>query len=82
VSNTFAAMETLDLELLRTLSLVQETAGSANPLLMRDLVFEARRAVRGLSSVAGLVRVARIPPWLLRPRGRPPSPPLGAEREG
>jgi len=55
---------------LHRLSLVQETAGTANPLLMRDLLFEARRAARGLSSVAGLVRVARIPPWLARPRVR------------
>ena len=46
------------------LSFVQETARSINPLLMRDLLLEARNAVRGLSSVAGLVRVGRVPSWL------------------
>jgi hypothetical protein len=53
---------------LRQLSFVQETAGTVNPLLMRDLLLEARQAVRGLSSVAGLVRVGRVPPWLARSR--------------
>jgi MFS family permease len=49
---------------LSRLSLVQEAVGTVNPLLMRDLLLEARNAVRGLSSVAGLVRVGRVPPWL------------------
>ena len=30
---------------------------------MRDLLLEARHAVRGLSSVAGLVRISRVPFW-------------------
>jgi MFS family permease len=49
---------------LHRLSFVQETARSINPLLMRDLLLEARNAVRGLSSVAGLVRVGKVPSWL------------------
>jgi MFS family permease len=49
---------------LHRLSFVQETARSINPLLVRDLLLEARNAVRGLSSVAGLVRVGRMPSWL------------------
>ena len=30
---------------------------------MRDLLFEARNAVRGISSIAGLVRIGRVPFW-------------------
>ena len=53
---------------LHRLSFVQEASGSADPLLVRDLLLEARRAVRGMSSVAGLVRIGRVPAWLMRPR--------------
>jgi MFS family permease len=49
---------------LHWLSFVQETGRTINPLLMRDLLLEARSAVRGLSSVAGLVRIGRMAPWL------------------
>jgi MFS family permease len=48
---------------LHRLSFVQEPLRTINPLLMRDLLLEARQAVRGLSSVAGLVRIGRMP-WL------------------
>jgi len=46
---------------LHRLSFVQEADKAINPLLMRDLLLEARDAIRGLSSVAGLVRVGRLP---------------------
>jgi MFS family permease len=46
---------------LHRLSFVQEANRAINPLLMRDLLLEARDAIRGLSSVAGLVRVGRVP---------------------
>ncbi len=49
---------------LHWLSFVQEPTRTINPLLMRDLLLEARNAVRGISSVAGLVRVGRLAPWL------------------
>jgi MFS family permease len=52
---------------LHRLSFVQEAARAINPLLVRDLLLEARNAIRGLSSVAGLVRVGRVPQ--LSPRG-------------
>jgi len=65
---------------LHRLSLVQETAGTTNPLLMRDLMMEARRSVRGLSSVAGLLRVARVPPWLVRQRPMKPADARGTPR--
>lgn len=58
---------------LHRLSFVQEAPGTADPMLMRDLLLEARRAVRGLSSVAGLLRVARVPAWLMRPRTKLPG---------
>ena len=45
---------------LHRLSLVQESARTINPLLMRDLLFEARNAVRGISSIAGVVRIGRV----------------------
>jgi hypothetical protein len=57
---------------LHRLSFVQEANRTINPLLMRDLLLEARDAIRGLSSVAGLVRVGRVPLALPRrsdPRG-------------
>jgi hypothetical protein len=49
---------------LHWLSFVQEPTRAINPLLMRDLLLEARNALRGVSSVAGLVRIGRLPPWL------------------
>ena len=52
---------------LHRLSFVQEAMRSINPLLVRDLLLEARNAVRGLSSVAGLVRVGRVPSPLPAP---------------
>jgi MFS family permease len=52
---------------LHRLSFVQETAGSSDPLLARDLLSEARRSIHSLSSAAGLLRVVRLPPRLLRP---------------
>jgi hypothetical protein len=41
---------------LHRLSLVREAAGSSDPLLLRDLLLEARRSLRGISSIAGLLR--------------------------
>ncbi len=49
---------------LHRLSFVQEATISSDTLLVRHLLLEARDAVRGLSSVAGLVRVARMPSGL------------------
>jgi hypothetical protein len=54
----------LGLVSLRRLTFLEEAVRAINPLLMRDLLLEARDAVRGLSSVAGLVRVGRVPSWL------------------
>jgi hypothetical protein len=48
---------------LHRLLLVQESAQTINPLLMRDLLFEARNAVRGVTSIARLVRIGRVPFW-------------------
>jgi MFS family permease len=56
---------------LHRLSLVREAAGSSDPLLLRDLLLEARRSLRGISSIAGLLRPARVPPWIMRRRKRP-----------
>jgi MFS family permease len=58
---------------LHRLSFVQEAAGTTDPLLVRHFLVEARRSVQSLSSAAGLLRIVRLPPWLLlRPRpGRP-----------
>jgi MFS family permease len=64
----FAIAFVVGLFSLHRLSFVHETAGNANPLLMRDVLMEARRSLRGLSSVAGLLRVARVPPWLAHSR--------------
>jgi uncharacterized membrane protein len=64
----FAIAFVVGLFSLHRLSFVHETAGNANPLLMRDVLLEARRSLRGLSSVAGLLRVARVPPWLAHSR--------------
>jgi MFS family permease len=55
---------------LHRLSFVQEAAGTTDPLLVRDLLLEARRSLHSLSSAAGLLRVVRVAPWRLRPRPR------------
>jgi MFS family permease len=52
---------------LHRLSFVQEAAGTTNPLLARDLLFEARRSIHSLSSAAGLLRIVRGPSWLVGP---------------
>lgn len=43
------------------LSLIEEAAGTSDPLVLRELLLEARRSVHSLSSAAGLLRVARFP---------------------
>jgi MFS family permease len=53
---------------LHRLSFVRETAGTTDPLQVRHLLMEARRSVQSLSSAAGLLRVVRVPSWLMRPR--------------
>jgi MFS family permease len=59
---------------LHRLSFVQETSGTTDPLLVRDLLLEARRSIQSLSSAAGLVRVVRAASLAVRPHsGRPPS---------
>jgi MFS family permease len=59
---------------LHRLSFVTETAGTTDPLLLRHLLLEARRSLQSLSSAAGLLRVVRVPAWLMRPRsGRSPA---------
>jgi MFS family permease len=65
---------------LHRLSFVQETAGTTDPLLVRHLLLEARRSIHSLSSAAGLLRIVRVPSWLIRPRlgklpGNRPVPP-------
>ena len=40
---------------LHRLSFVQETSGTTDPLLVRDLLLEARRSIHSLSSAAGLL---------------------------
>ena len=57
---------------LHRLSFVQETSGTTDPLLVRDLLLEARRSIQSLSSAAGLVRVVRAPSVTLRPRSEKP----------
>ena len=53
---------------LHRLSFVRETGGTGDQLQTRDLLLEARRSIHSLSSAAGLLRVVRLPPRLLRPR--------------
>lgn len=50
------------------LSFVHETAGRSDPIVLRDLLLEARRSVLSLSSAAGLLRVVRVPTVFLRPK--------------
>jgi len=56
----------LGLYSLRRLSFIEEPEGAAGRLVLRDLLFEARRSVHSLSSAAGLVRIAQMPQWFLR----------------
>ncbi len=53
---------------LHRLSFVQETSGTSDPLLVRDLLLEARRSIQSLSSAAGLVRVVSGPSLTVRPQ--------------
>ena len=57
---------------LHRLALVEETSGSADRLLLRHLLLEARRSVHSLSSAAGLLRVVKAPSWRLRPPSEAP----------
>jgi MFS family permease len=57
----FALACVLGLYSLRRLSFVHEQSATSDPLLLRDLVEEARRSIRSLSSAAGLLRVVRLP---------------------
>ena len=63
----------LGLYSLHRLSFVEEPAGTAGKVLLRDLLLEAQRSVRSLSSAAGLVRIAQIPQRFLR-SGRSGAP--------
>ena len=65
---------------LHRLSFVRETGGTSDPLLTRDLLLEARRSIHSVSSAAGLLRVVRLPPRLVRPRGERPPRAGGAGR--
>jgi MFS family permease len=64
----FGLASIIGLYSLHRLTLVQETAGTTDPLLLRHLLMEARRSVLNISSAAGLLRVVRVPSWLMRPR--------------
>jgi len=57
---------------LHRLSFVQETAGTTDKLLVRDLLLEARRSIQSLSSAAGLLRVVLPQSWLVQPRSEKP----------
>jgi MFS family permease len=57
----------LGLYSLHRLSFVEEPSGSADRLVLRHLLLEARRSLRSLSSAAGLLRVVRLPQWFSRP---------------
>jgi MFS family permease len=65
---------------LHRLSFVQEIGRTNTPLLVRDLMVEARRSIRSISSAAGLLRVVLPPSWLVRSRPAP-SPTLGGDTE-
>jgi MFS family permease len=51
---------------LHRLSFVEEPAGTTDRLLLRHLFLEARRSIHSLSSAAGLLRVVRLPPSIIR----------------
>jgi MFS family permease len=53
---------------LHRLSYVQETAGTTDRLLVRDLLLETRRSLRSLSSAAGLLRVVLPQSSLVQPQ--------------
>jgi MFS family permease len=57
---------------LHRLSVVQESRGTTDPLLVRDLLLEARRSIHSLSSAAGLLRVVRASSWPVRPPAEKP----------
>jgi MFS family permease len=57
---------------LHRLSVVQESRGTTDPLLVRDLLLEARRSIHSLSSAAGLLRVVRASSWPVRPLAEKP----------
>jgi hypothetical protein len=57
----FAIAFFIGLYSLHRLSRIEEMPGTTDPLLVRDLLLEARRSIHSLSSAAGLVRIVRIP---------------------
>jgi MFS family permease len=57
----FAIAFFIGLYSLHRLSRIEEKPGTTDPLLVRDLLLEARRSIHSLSSAAGLVRIVRIP---------------------
>jgi len=59
----------LGLYSLHRLGWIEEAAGNSDPLVLRDLLLEARRSLLNLSSAAGLLRVVRSPVFFLRQRG-------------
>jgi MFS family permease len=70
----FGLSSVVGLYSLHRLSFVREVAGTTDPLLLRHLLLEARRSIQSLSSAAGLLRIVRVPPWLMRPRsGKSPA---------
>ena len=58
----------LGLYSMHRLSFVEETAGTSDPLVLRQLLLETRRSLHSLSSAAGLMRIVRLPLSYLRPR--------------
>jgi MFS family permease len=64
---------------LHRLTFVDEPTGNTDRLMLRHLLMEARRSAHSLSSAAGLLRIVRLPQWLLggradQKRGEPTSP--------
>jgi MFS family permease len=62
----FAIACFLGLYSMHRLAMIEERAGEADRLLLRDLLLEARRSMHSLSSAAGLLRIARVPFSFLR----------------
>ena len=59
---------------LHRLSFLQDTPGTTDKLLVRDLLLEARRSIQTLPTAAGLLRVVLPQSWLVRPQsGKPPA---------
>jgi MFS family permease len=75
----FILAAALGLHALHALSLVQEGEGAGGRVQVRDLVMEAARTVRSLSSVAGLRAAGAFP--FGRLVGRPKGPGVSAGRE-